>query len=58
MMSGRFQSRYQHIDWGLTMIMPAKTLLSLGGRLKAVAVGHLAVDTCRIWPTNWPTGSA
>ena len=40
-----FQSRYQHIDCGLTMIMPAKTLLSLGGRLKAVAVGHLAVDT-------------
>ena len=40
-----FQSRYQHTDGGLTIIMPAKTLMTLGGRLKAVAVGDLAAGT-------------
>ncbi|HHP7235350.1 MAG TPA: FtsX-like permease family protein [Desulfobacterales bacterium] len=32
-----FQSRYQHVDGELTVIVPFQTLLSMGGRLKAVA---------------------
>ncbi len=35
-----FQSRYQHTSEELTVIVPSETLLSLGGRLKAVAVRH------------------
>jgi ABC-type lipoprotein release transport system permease subunit len=33
-----FQSRYQHISAGQTAIIPAKTLLAAGGRLKNIAV--------------------
>lgn len=33
-----FQSRYQHVPGELTLIVPYKTLLALGGRLKSVAV--------------------
>lgn len=33
-----FQSRYQHIEGDLTVIVPFQTLLSMGGRLKAVAM--------------------
>ncbi|WP_459946436.1 FtsX-like permease family protein [Desulfocastanea catecholica] len=33
-----FQSRYQHISAGQTVIIPAKTLLAAGGRLKNIAV--------------------
>ena len=33
-----FQSRYHHIPAGRTILMPARTLLAMGGTLKAVAV--------------------
>ncbi|UCH24240.1 MAG: M28 family peptidase [Deltaproteobacteria bacterium] len=33
-----FQSRYQHIPVDLTLIIPHRTLLALGGHLKAVAI--------------------
>jgi len=33
-----FQSRYQHVPGELTLIIPYKTLLALGGRLQSVAV--------------------
>lgn len=33
-----FQSRYQHIESDLTVIVPFPTLLSIGGHLKAVAM--------------------
>ncbi|MFH2099602.1 MAG: FtsX-like permease family protein, partial [Pseudomonadota bacterium] len=33
-----FQSRYQHVAGAQTVIVPARTLLSMGGKLKAVAV--------------------
>ncbi|MBW2192157.1 MAG: M28 family peptidase [Deltaproteobacteria bacterium] len=33
-----FQGRYQHLSGDLTVIMPYKTLLALGGRFKGVAV--------------------
>jgi len=33
-----FQSRYQHVPGELTLIIPYKTLLALGGQLKSVAV--------------------
>ncbi|MBW1816459.1 MAG: peptide ABC transporter permease, partial [Deltaproteobacteria bacterium] len=33
-----FQSRYHHIDGDLTVIVPYQTLLSMGGKLKAIAV--------------------
>ena len=39
-----FQSRYQHISADLTVIVPYQTLLSWGGRLKAVAVKPLAEE--------------
>lgn len=35
-----FQSRYQHIAGDLTAVMPARTLLSVGGKLKGIAVHH------------------
>ncbi len=35
-----FQSRYQHTPEELTVIVPSETLLSLGGKLKAIAVRH------------------
>jgi len=35
-----FQSRYQHISGDLTAIIPARTLLSVGGKLKGVAISH------------------
>ena len=34
-----FQSRYQHIVGDLTIILPSRTLLAAGGRLKSLAVG-------------------
>ena len=33
-----FQSRYQHIPGDLVVIMPYRTLMALGGKLKAVAI--------------------
>jgi hypothetical protein len=33
-----FQSRYQHIPGNLTMIIPYRSLLAVGGHLKAVAI--------------------
>ena len=39
-----FQSRYQHISADLTIIVPYQTLLSWGGRLKAVALKPKAVE--------------
>jgi cell division protein FtsX len=33
-----FQSRYQHIETDLTVIIPFQTLLAMGGHLKAVAL--------------------
>ena len=39
-----FQSRYQHIAGDLTIIVPYQTLLSWGGRLKAVAVKPASGD--------------
>ncbi len=38
-----FQSRYQHIDGELTVIVPHRTLMAMGGQLKSVAV-RLAGD--------------
>lgn len=32
-----FQTRYQHVDADVTVIVPFQTLLSMGGKLKAVA---------------------
>jgi hypothetical protein len=37
-----YQSRYQHIDGDLTIIIPYRTLLSAGGHLKGVAVGQVS----------------
>ena len=37
-MSGAFQSRYQHIAGDLTVIIPARTLLAVGGALKGLAI--------------------
>jgi ABC-type lipoprotein release transport system permease subunit len=33
-----FQTRYQHIDGDLTVIVPYRTLLAVGGKLKGIAV--------------------
>ncbi len=33
-----FQSRYQHLPAELTVIIPYRTLMAAGGRLKAVAL--------------------
>ena len=38
-----FQSRYQHVAPDLTVVVPARTLLAAGGRLKAVSL-HPAAD--------------
>ncbi|MBI5589299.1 MAG: M28 family peptidase [Deltaproteobacteria bacterium] len=41
-----YQSRYQHISGDLTLIVPSRTLLSSGGKLKGIAVRHTqATDT-------------
>ena len=37
-----FQSRYQHVPGELTLIVPYRTLLALGGRLKGVSVATIA----------------
>jgi cell division protein FtsX len=42
-----FQSRYQHISGDLTVIIPSRTLLSSGGKLKAIAVRHTAATDTR-----------
>lgn len=42
-----FQSRYQHIPGELTLIVPYRTLLSLGGNLKSVAVRPGSADDTR-----------
>ena len=44
-----FQSRYQHIAGDLTVIIPSQTLLSIGGKLKGIAVRHTeATDTRKV----------
>lgn len=35
-----FQSRYKHIPFDQTVIIPYKTLISLGGNLKSIALKH------------------
>ncbi len=35
-----FQSRYKHIPFGQTVIIPYKTLISLGGNLKSIALKY------------------
>jgi hypothetical protein len=40
-----FQSRYQHIPGDRTMIVPSRTLLAAGGKLKAVAIRTSDRDT-------------
>ena len=37
-----YQSRYQHVDGDLTVIIPYRTLLSAGGHLKGVAVRQMS----------------
>ena len=42
-----YQSRYQHISGDLTLIIPSRTLLSYGGKLKGVAVRHTGKTDAR-----------
>ena len=42
-----YQSRYQHISGDLTLIIPFRTLLSFGGKLKGVAVRHTGATDAR-----------
>ena len=34
-----FQSRYQHVDGDLTIVVPYDTLMGMGGQLKSISVG-------------------
>ena len=42
-----YQSRYQHISGDLTLIVPFRTLLSFGGKLKGIAVRHTEATDAR-----------
>ncbi len=42
-----YQSRYQHISGDLTLIVPFRTLLSFGGKLKGIAVRHTEATDVR-----------